>query len=50
MVEEVVVVRLHGEPSDFWHEISGKCPYLNGIMSKLASGDLRDIICSYQED
>jgi len=43
-------IKLHGEPSDFWHETSGKCPYLNGIMSKSASGDLRNIICSYQED
>jgi len=43
-------MKLHGEPSDFWHEISGKCPYLKGIMSKLTSGDLKSIVCSYQED
>ena len=42
-------VRLHGEPSDFWHEISTTCQYAKGITSKPISGDLKDIVCSYQK-
>jgi len=41
-------IRLHGEPSDFWYEISGKCPYAKNIISKPTSGDLKGIACSYQ--
>lgn len=42
-------VRLHGEPSDFWNEISEKCQYVKGTITKPSSGDLKDIVCSYQK-
>ncbi|MFH1376912.1 MAG: hypothetical protein ABIH25_04715 [Candidatus Woesearchaeota archaeon] len=41
-------VRLHGEPSDFFHELEQKCEYALDVSFKPTSRDLKGVVCGYK--
>lgn len=41
-------VRLHGEPSDFFHELKQECQYALDVTMKPTSRDLKGVVCGYK--